>query len=79
MLIGVDKHRLHSHFFILPFKCDKCGNTFMFEHGLRKVNEWDDFLDFILAPQVCQDRYCSICSVEVMAEEERKADNDTAD
>ena len=77
MLLFSNRRELHSHFFILPFKCDKCGNTFVFEHGLRRYCDGFDFLDRLVEPEETMERYCSICSMEII-ESERK-ENDTAD
>lgn len=72
MLLMTDKHKFHSHFFILPFRCDKCGNTFMFEHGLRRYIEGNGWLERMIFPEDSMMRYCSICSVEIIEREEEK-------
>jgi len=71
MLLSSNKYELHSHFYILPFRCDNCGNTFMFEHGLRRYVDGFDFLDRLVEPEETMERYCSICSMEII-ESERK-------
>ena len=71
MLLSNDKYKLHSHFFILPFRCDNCGNTFMFEHGLRRYMTGSGWLERLVFPEESMARYCSICSMEII-ESERK-------
>lgn len=72
MLLSCDKYKLHNHFFILPFRCDKCGNTFMFEHGLRRYIDGYDPIDRCIEPESAMERYCSICSVEFIEREKEK-------
>jgi hypothetical protein len=70
MLIGVNKEKLHEHFFVLPFRCEKCGNVFMLERGLRKTNScYCDLLDRLdgIGKYV---KYCGICSQEIAKESE---------
>ena len=71
MLLSSDKYKMHSHFYIFPFRCDKCGNTFVFEHGLLRYIDGYDFLDRLVEPEETMERYCSICSAEII-ESERK-------
>ena len=67
MKIGNDKTKLHSHFFILPFKCSRCGNRFMLEYGLRQQIRNSDFLDNLFDERYYH--YCGICSIEIMKEQ----------
>ncbi len=72
MLIGTNKEKLHAHYFILPFRCEKCGNVFMLERGLRKINScYCNPLDRLDGnPKYI--KYCGICSVEIAEKEARK-------
>ena len=66
MLISTNKKRLHAHYFVLPFKCDKCGNTFMLEWGLRRKNDmYDNFSDYLVTGTKKYEKYCGICSQEI--------------
>lgn len=67
MKIGNDKTKLHPHFFIFPFKCDKCGNKFMLEYGLRQQIEDSDIFDNLFDDRYRH--YCGICSVDIMKEQ----------
>ena len=71
MLIGTNKEKLHEHYFVLPFRCEKCGNLFMLERGLRRRNKHYDFLDWGLGIKKYE-KYCEICSVEIAKKEARK-------
>lgn len=65
MLIGVNKEKLHEHYFVFPFRCEKCGNVFMLERGLRKRNPcYETFLDS-LDDIKKYEKYCGICSQEI--------------
>ena len=65
MLIGINKEKLHEHYFVLPFRCDKCGNLFMLERGLRRRDtSYENFLDRLDGIKKYE-KYCEICSVEI--------------
>ena len=72
MLLSSDKYKLHSHFFILPFRCDNCGNTFVFEHGLRRYISGNWWIDRLMFPKDSMRRYCSICATEIIGSEREK-------
>ena len=72
MLIGTNKEKLHEHFFVLPFRCEKCGNLFMFERGLRRKNEYYCCLLDRLGGGKKYSKYCGICSVEIAEKEKRR-------
>ena len=65
MLIKSDETKLHEHFYILPFKCENCGNWFMLEHGLIQKNDYYEFGDFICGDKKYT-KYCDICSREIV-------------
>jgi len=72
MLISTNKERLHAHYFVLPFKCERCGNTFMLEWGLRRKNDlYNDFSDRLDGIRKYE-KYCGICPQEIAAREEGK-------
>lgn len=75
MLIGINKCEYHPHFFIFPFRCDKCGNTFVFEHGLRRYLGGWSWVDRLEVPEKAMDRYCDICGIEVL-EKKRKLEEE---
>lgn len=60
MLIGTNKEKFHEHYFVFPFKCEKCGNVFMLERGIRR-KIFDRF-------DCCEryEKYCGICAQEVI-------------
>lgn len=68
MLIGTNKEKLHEHYFVLPFRCKKCGNLFMLERGLRRKNEYYDGLLDRFDGIGKYEKYCGICSVEIAKE-----------
>ena len=71
MLIGVNKEKLHEHYFVLPFKCEKCGNVFMLERGLRRKNDsYDCLMDRLEWGIPKYIKYCGICSVEIAKKSE---------
>ena len=71
MLIGENKEKLHEHYFVLPFRCDKCGNLFMLERGLRRKNDcYDGLLDRLEFGTKKYEKYCGICSVEIAEKSE---------
>ena len=72
MLIGTNKEKLHEHFFVLPFRCEKCGNVFMLERGLRRKNGCYDGLLARLDGCKKYEKYCGICSQEIAKKEEKK-------
>lgn len=72
MLIGVNTEKLHEHYFVLPFRCEKCGNLFMLERGLRRRNEYyEDFLDRADGIKKYE-KYCGICSQEIAKKSENE-------
>ena len=72
MLIGINKEKLHEHYFILPFRCEKCGNLFMFERGLRRRNGYYDCFLARFDGYKKYSKYCGICSQEIIKKEEEK-------
>lgn len=69
MLIGINKEKLHEHYFVFPFRCEKCGNLFMLERGLRRrdtcyTNIFDRFDGYKK-----YEKYCGICSMEIIKKE----------
>ena len=70
MLIGTNKEKLHEHFFVLPFRCEKCGNVFMLERGLRRENYRYEWFDWFFGVKKYE-KYCGICSQEIA----KKAEN----
>lgn len=65
---------LRDHYFIFPFKCDRCKNWFMLEHGcIRKhdaVSIIERALDRITGVNGSADVYCGLCSIDVIHTEE---------
>lgn len=70
MLIGINKEKLHEHYFVLPFRCEKCGNLFMLERGLRRKNDYYDGLLDRLEGYKKYEKYCGICSLEIAEKSE---------
>lgn len=71
MLIGTNKEKLHAHYFVLPFKCEKCGNVFMLERGLRRKNDcYENIFDRLAFGTKKYEKYCGICSVEIAKKSE---------
>ncbi len=72
MLIGINKEKLHEHYFVLPFRCEKCGNVFMLERGLRRLNDnYDGLLDRFDGIGKYE-KYCGICSQEIAKKSENE-------
>ena len=55
-------------FFILPFKCELCGNRFMFEHGykFRKNLRLHEFRGVYSKDFYANEKVCDICSKEII-------------
>ena len=55
-------------FFILPFKCELCGNRFMFEHGykFRKDIRLYEFRGRYAKDFYKGEKVCDICSKEIV-------------
>ena len=70
MLIGINKEKLHEHYFVLPFKCEKCGNVFMLERGLRRKNDCYECIFDRFDGEKKYEKYCGICSQEIVKESE---------
>lgn len=66
MLIGTNTEKFHEHYFVLPFKCDKCGNVFMLERGLRRKSEYYDGLSDRFDGYKKYEKYCGICAQEII-------------